>query len=96
MASERLRVQPFIIGRVLNHTSETGGAAMITLSTYALYDYMAEKRDALTRWSALLAAIVAVQPLTKLSATKPAGMGENRSAYELISDAERYLELAGA
>ncbi len=59
MASERLRISPFVIGRVLNHTSEKGGAAAVTLSTYALYDFMAEKRSALTAWDQLLAQILA-------------------------------------
>ena len=64
MASERLRVSPFIIGRILNHTSEKGGAASVTLSTYALYDFMSEKRVALTAWDQVLAQI--------LEATTPA------------------------
>ncbi len=63
MASERLRISPFIIGRILNHTSEKGGAAAVTLSTYALYDFMAEKRSALAAWSVLVGEIVAKQPL---------------------------------
>ncbi|MGV9010591.1 tyrosine-type recombinase/integrase [Brevundimonas sp.] len=96
MASERLRVQPFIIGRVLNHTTETGGAAMITLSTYALYDYMTEKRDALTRWSTLLASIVAVQPLAVANAPNTGSPVPNVYASELTPDAAHYLDLAGA
>jgi len=95
MASERLRVQPFIIGRVLNHTSETGGAAMITLSTYALYDYMAEKRDALTRWSALLATMVAVQPSVRAVSPESSLQANYRVAAGQISDADHYLALAG-
>lgn len=59
MASERLRVSPFVIGRILNHTSEKGGAASVTLSTYALYDFMSEKRVALTAWDQVLAQILA-------------------------------------
>lgn len=59
MASERLRVSPFVIGRILNHTSEKGGAAAVTLSTYALYDFMPEKRSALIAWDSLLAQILA-------------------------------------
>jgi hypothetical protein len=50
--------QPFLIGRLLNHTSETGGAASVTLSTYAVYDYAAEKREALLAWQNLLLRIV--------------------------------------
>ncbi|MDQ8028628.1 MAG: hypothetical protein REJ23_07855, partial [Brevundimonas sp.] len=59
MASERLRVTPFIVGRILNHTTERGGAAAVTVSTYALYDFMAEKRQALNAWDALLHQILA-------------------------------------
>ena len=58
LASERLGVSPFLIGRLLNHTSETGGAASVTLTTYALHDYAAEKRAALASWSGLLLEIV--------------------------------------
>ncbi|AYG95792.1 site-specific integrase [Brevundimonas naejangsanensis] len=58
MASERLRISPFVIGRLLNHTSEKGGAASVTLSTYALYDFMSEKRAALAAWDRLLGSIL--------------------------------------
>jgi integrase len=61
MASERLGVSPFLIGRLLNHTSETGGAAMVTMTTYALHDFAAEKRAALTAWAGLLLEVVGVQ-----------------------------------
>lgn len=57
MASERLRISPFLIGRLLNHTSETGGAAMVTMTTYALHDYAPEKRQALAAWEELLLTI---------------------------------------
>lgn len=62
MASERLGITPFIIGRLLNHTTETGGAAKVTLKTYALYDFVPEKRAALAAWEGLLLEIVGVQP----------------------------------
>lgn len=58
MASERLKVSPFIIGRLLNHTTETGGAAKVTLTTYALHDFASEKRAALTAWEGLLLEIL--------------------------------------
>jgi integrase len=58
MASERLGISPFLIGRLLNHTTETGGAAAVTLQHYALHDYAGEKRRALQAWSDLLATIV--------------------------------------
>lgn len=58
MASERLKISPFIIGRLLNHTTETGGAAKVTLTTYALHDFASEKRTALTAWEGLLLEIL--------------------------------------
>ncbi len=60
MASERLKVSPFIIGRLLNHTSEQGGAAKVTLTTYALHDFASEKRAALTAWEGLLNEILGI------------------------------------
>ena len=57
MASERLKVPPFLIGRLLNHSGETGGAAAVTMRVYALYDYAAEKREALGKWGELVARI---------------------------------------
>ena len=58
MASERLGITPFLIGRVLNHTTETGGAAVVTMRHYALHDFASEKRMALEAWIALLLEIV--------------------------------------
>lgn len=58
MASERLGISPFMIGRLLNHTTERGGAALVTLTTYALHDFAAEKRGALAGWENLLLEIV--------------------------------------
>lgn len=57
MASERLGISPFLIGRILNHTTETGGAAAVTLQHYALHDYAGEKRRALQAWAGLLSEI---------------------------------------
>lgn len=45
----KLKVQPHIAERVLNHAQEGMGAV------YDLHDYVAEKRDALDRWAANLA-----------------------------------------
>lgn len=73
MASERLRISPFVIGRILNHTSEKGGAAAVTLSTYALYDFMPEKRMALAEWDRLLSSILS-STLPPRSSTPPLGM----------------------
>lgn len=61
MASERLKIPPFIIGRILNHSGETGGAATVTMKVYALYDYAAEKRVALGAWAELLGSIVSME-----------------------------------
>lgn len=58
MVSERLRVPTSIVSRILNHTSERGGAAAVTVSTYALYDFMPEKRAALEGWDELVFDIV--------------------------------------
>ena len=61
MASERLGITPFIVSRVLGHSGDTGGAAAVTLTHYAVYDYAPEKRRALEAWSALLLEIVGEQ-----------------------------------
>jgi integrase len=58
LASERLGASPILIGRLLNHSSETGGAAAVTLRHYALHDYANEKRRALEAWEGLLLEIV--------------------------------------
>lgn len=59
MASERLSVPPFVVSKVLGHKSDYGGAAGVTMRSYNLYQYTAEKRKALTDWGGLLARIVA-------------------------------------
>lgn len=72
MASERLGVSPFLIGKILSHSTELGGAAAVTLTTYALYDYVKEKRDALGAWAELLSRIVSGRPLEPVvAATDP-------------------------
>jgi len=58
MASERLGISNFLIGRMLNHTTETGGAAAVTVTVYALHEYASEKRSALNAWANLLLEIV--------------------------------------
>lgn len=58
MASERLEVSPFLIGKVLSHSTELGGAAAVTLTTYAVYDFIKEKRAALDAWGGLLSSIL--------------------------------------
>jgi hypothetical protein len=47
----------FIVSRVLNHVSDTGGAAPVT-AVYDRNEYLAEKRQALARWAARLEEIV--------------------------------------
>lgn len=58
MASERLKVQPVVISRILNHQMDAGGGSMITFRHYAIYDYAQEKREALLKWSQLVSTIV--------------------------------------
>lgn len=48
LASERYGFRRFIIGKVLGHTSIHEGAAVT--SVYDLYEYLAEKRQALDAW----------------------------------------------
>ena len=52
----RLGTDPLIIGHVANHVSATRNT--VTTSVYVRHDYLAEKRDALTKWDAALARIV--------------------------------------
>jgi integrase len=58
MTAERLMVPRFIVSRVLNHTSDAGGAAAIT-AVYDRNDYLAEKRQALDAWAGRLVELVA-------------------------------------
>ena len=58
MASERLGISPFLIGKVLSHSTELGGAAAVTLTTYALYDFIKEKRASLEAWAGLLTSVL--------------------------------------
>ncbi len=81
MASERLGVSPFLIGKVLSHSTETGGAASVTLTTYALYDYVKEKRDALAAWAGLLSRIISGEtrhePAGSHARKEPAALGDD-------------------
>ena len=57
ITGERIGIPRFIVSRVLNQISDTGGAAAVT----GIYDrnaYLTEKRRALDAWGALLTAIV--------------------------------------
>lgn len=65
MTSERLGVPRFHVSCVLNHISDTGGAAAVT----AVYDrnvYLPEKRRALDKWAARLLEIVGRQQTGKV------------------------------
>ncbi|MDX0333399.1 DUF4102 domain-containing protein [Sinorhizobium meliloti] len=49
LAAPPLSVPPFVISKLLNHSSDTGGAAPVT-SVYNRYEYLAEKTEALRKW----------------------------------------------
>lgn len=58
ICSDRIGLTPYTAGLVLNHVSERGGAAAVTLSTYVHADMMPEKRRALVALERLLLEIV--------------------------------------
>lgn len=62
LMAARLGLSPFIIGQVLSHSTERGGAAAVT-EVYNRHRYVAEKRAALTAWARLLAEIVGEEPV---------------------------------
>jgi integrase len=53
ITSERIGIPRFIVSRVLNQISDTGGAATVT-GVYDRNEYLPEKRRALNGWSDLL------------------------------------------
>jgi integrase len=57
LTGERIGIPRFIASRVINHISDTGGAAAVT-SVYDRNEYLPEKRRALDAWAALLIEIV--------------------------------------
>jgi integrase len=57
ITSERIGIPRFVVSRVLNQISDTGGAAAAT-GVYDRNEYLPEKRRALGAWSALLQEIV--------------------------------------
>jgi integrase len=57
ITSERIGLPRFIASRVINHISDTGGAAAVT-GVYDRNEYLAEKRRALDAWAVLLIQIV--------------------------------------
>ena len=60
ITSERIGIPRFIVSRVLNQISDTGGAAAVT-GVYDRNEYLPEKRRALGAWSALLNEIVIIR-----------------------------------
>lgn len=60
MAKPPLRVLPFILSKILNHTSDSGGAARVT-SVYNQWDYFEEKKEALDKWEARLRDILSLR-----------------------------------
>jgi integrase len=58
ITSERIGMPRFIVSRVLNQISDTGGAATVT-GIYDRNEYLREKRRALDAWAEELAGIVA-------------------------------------
>lgn len=61
ITGERVGMSRFIVSRVLNQISDTGGAAVVT-GVYDRNEYLAEKRKALDAWSGLLREIAEGQP----------------------------------
>lgn len=57
LTSERCSVSPFIRSKILGHI-DGGGGAMVSSTHYDRNSYLAEKRDGLERWTALLLEIV--------------------------------------
>jgi integrase len=60
LTGERIGVSRFIVSRVLNQISDTGGAAAAT-GVYDRNEYLPEKRRALDAWAELVLGIVAAE-----------------------------------
>lgn len=58
LTSERLGISPFIRSKVLSHTTDTGGGAVVSSAHYDTNEYAAEKRRALEAWEGLLLELV--------------------------------------
>ena len=56
MTGEKLSIPRFIVSKILNHTSDTGGAA-VTTGVYDRNEYLREKRQALQKWEELILAL---------------------------------------
>lgn len=57
LTSEQLGYSRFIVSKILNHTSDTGGAS-VTTSVYDRNEYLSDKRRALDAWANRLTDIV--------------------------------------
>lgn len=57
ITGERIGIPRFIVSRILNQLSDTGGAATVT-AVYDRNEYLPEKRRALEAWSTLLKEII--------------------------------------
>jgi integrase len=57
MTCERIGIPRFVVSRVLNQISDTGGASAVT-GVYDRNEYLSDKRKALDAWASLLADIV--------------------------------------
>ena len=58
ITGERIGIPRFVVSRILNQISDTGGAAAVT-GVYDRNEYLSEKRRALAAWASLLSEIVA-------------------------------------
>jgi integrase len=61
ITGERIGIPRFIVSRVLNQISDSGGAAAVT-GVYDRNAYLSEKRRALNAWAGLLTEIVTAEP----------------------------------
>ena len=57
ITGERIGIPRFIVSRVLNQMSDSGGAAAVT-GVYDRNEYLSEKRRAIDAWAALLVEVV--------------------------------------
>lgn len=57
LTTERLGFPRFIVSRVLNQVSDTGGASVVT-GVYDRNEYLPEKRRALDAWAMFLTEVV--------------------------------------
>lgn len=60
LAKPPISTAPFYVSKVLNHVSDTGGAAAVT-GVYNLWEYLDEKREALVAWEKRLRQILVIK-----------------------------------